>query len=48
MAPRLLMDRLMSKVGLAREKFYPDAQLLRCAIPGIMARATIERRKTGW
>jgi ferrous iron transport protein B len=41
----LLMDRLMSKVGLHGKSFIPMLSSFACAIPGIMATRTIENRK---
>src|SRR4029077_2180615 len=41
----LLMDRLMSKVGLHGKSFIPKMSSYACAIPGIMATRTIESPK---
>jgi len=41
----LLMDRLMSKVGLHGKSFIPMLSSFACAIPGIMATRTIESPK---
>ncbi|MRR31301.1 ferrous iron transport protein B, partial [bacterium] len=41
----LLMDRLMSRVGLHGKSFIPMLSSFACAIPGIMATRTIENRR---
>lgn len=41
----MIMDRLMSTVGLQGKSFLPLVSSLACAVPGIMATRTIENRR---
>ncbi|MEN9474032.1 MAG: hypothetical protein RIS48_752 [Pseudomonadota bacterium] len=44
----LLLDRLMSGIGLSGRSFIPLLSSFACAIPGIMATRTIADRRSRW